>query len=458
LKRLSEIRMETWFMSAYRKPLIIRGARQVGKSTLVRNFAAGRGLVLHEVNLERHPMAGVFGTNDTARILKELEFICGKGPIAGESALLFLDEIQATPDALQALRYLHEDHPELAVVAAGSLLEFTLADHSFSMPVGRIEYLFMEPMTFEELLAAMNETDLLEFLRSYRVGTLFPDSAHARLLEIQRIHLLFGGMPEAVQRFLETEDPDQVFDVHASIMETYRDDFAKYGGRADMPSLRKVFDFIPMIVGEKFKYSRVDPGTDPRRIRAALELLMDAQVVRKVAHTNATDVPLTASINPKIFKTYMLDCGLMNQMRGIRWFSMEQLLQRGFVNEGALAEQYVAQHLSTLGKDNARMVLTYWLREGRSSNAEVDFLLQEERRIIPIEVKAGRSGTLRSLLQFAWERRPPVAVRFDLNKPSYQEIHHSLRQADSTVEVQTNLLSLPLYMVQQLPRLIRAAP
>ena len=177
-----------------------------------------------------------------------------------------------------------------------------------------------------------------------------------------------------------------------------------------------------------------------------------------MAHTNAANIPLTASTNPRIFKTYMLDCGLMNQMRGIRWFSMEQLLQRGFVNEGALAEQYIAQHLATLGKDNARKILTYWLREGRSSNAEVDFLLQEERRIIPIEVKAGRSGTLRSLLQFAWERRPPVAVRFDLNKPSCQEIHHSLRQANGTVEVRTNLLSLPLYMVQQLPRLVGLRP
>ncbi len=226
MERFLEQHLRQWLSASHRKPLVIRGARQVGKSTLVRKFARKNNLRLHEVNLERHPaLVSVFKSNNPALILQELEYTCGKGRIKKSTDLLFLDEIQSVPAAIGSLRYFYEDCPHIPLITAGSLLEFALAKHSFSMPVGRIQYLFLEPMTFEEMLAAMKEHSLLALLRDYRLGEPFPLAAHNRLLDLQRIFLLIGGMPEAVLRFIESDgDWEQVFDVHASITQTYKDD------------------------------------------------------------------------------------------------------------------------------------------------------------------------------------------------------------------------------------------
>ncbi len=208
MERFLENNLLQWLKkTSLRKPLIICGARQVGKSTMVRQFARKNNLTLHEVNLERHPtLVSVFKSNNPARILQELEYICGKGGINSEKDLLFLDEIQAIPTAIASLRYFYEEYPHIPLITAGSLLEFTLAKHSFSMPVGRIQYLFLEPMTFEEMLTAMNEHSLLALIRKYRIGAgdPFPGSAHERLLDLQRIFLLTGGMPEAILLYVES--------------------------------------------------------------------------------------------------------------------------------------------------------------------------------------------------------------------------------------------------------------
>lgn len=454
MQRFAEDRLDEWLADAYRKPLVIRGARQVGKSTLVRQFAERRGLRLHEVNLERRvALHTVFETLEPDAILREVQFICGAGPIVGEGDLLFLDEIQAVPVAIQALRYLYEDRPELPVIAAGSLLEFALSKHSFSMPVGRIEYLFLGPVTFEEALQALGEIDLLTLLRGHRVGDSFPLSAHERLLDLQRIYLLVGGMPEAMQRYVETRDPSGTSGVHASITETYRDDFAKYASQSDLLRLHKVFDFVPTAVGEKLKYSRIDPHEQARDLRKAVDLLAKAQVITKAHHTDASGLPLRATINTRVLKPFFMDCGLMNAMCGIQGISLDELRSRSFINEGKMAEQFIAQHLAFLGHPRTAPGLTYWLREGRSANAEVDFVTQLGQSIVPVEVKAGKSGTLRSLHQFVCEKGVPAAVRFDLNPPSLQHVSHSVRRGKDTVEVELNLLSLPLYMVEQLPRL-----
>ena len=450
--------MSEWLHSTPRKPLVVRGARQVGKSTLVRQFADGQRLKLHEVNLERHvALASVFETLDTSRILREIEFVCGRGPITGERDLLFLDEIQAVPTAIQSLRYLYEDRPEIPVVAAGSLLEFALSRHSFSMPVGRIEYLHLGPVTFEECLDAMAEQDLLALIAKYHVDEDFPRSAHERLLQVQRVYLLVGGMPEAMQRFIDTGDMNQAFHVHSSVTETYRDDFAKYASQADLLRLHKVFDYVPTAIGEKLKYVRIDPNERAKALARAVDMLTKAQLVTKAYHTDAVAPPLGATINTRIFKPYFLDCGLVNAMCGIEGISIDDITKREFINEGKLAEQFIAQHLAFMGTRMRRPGLSYWLREGRTANAEVDFILQLARSIVPVEVKAGRSGSLKSLLQFVSERHTPVAVRFDLNPPSFQRVNHSLRQADQSARVEFDLLSLPLYMIQQLPRLFSDA-
>ena len=318
MERIAEKRLSKWLDSPYRKPLIIRGARQVGKSTLVRQFAANHQRTLHEINLERHPtLADVFKTHDTDRILRELAFICGNGPISGENDLLFLDEIQAIPIAIQSLRYFYEDHPEIPVISAGSLLEFAMSRHSFSMPVGRVEYLYLGPVTFEETLAAMGKNHLLHLLENYQIEEPFPQSAHDQLIELLRLWFLAGGMPEAIQRFMDTDSLDEAFDVHASIIETYKDDFAKYATQSDLLRLHKVFNYVPMAAGEKLKYVRVDSEAQSRDISRAVDLLEKAQIIMKACHTDASGLPLGATVNRRIFKPFFLDCGLMNSICGV---------------------------------------------------------------------------------------------------------------------------------------------
>lgn len=458
MKRFAERSLDRWLGKKKRKPLVIRGARQVGKSTLVQQFARKNGLTIHEVNLERNlTLTEIFESHDTGRILKELEYICRRGPINRDNSLLFLDEIQSIPVALQTLRYFYEDYPNLPVIAAGSLLEFTLARHSFSMPVGRIEYLHLGPMSFEETLEAQGEDALLSLLHNFQMVEGFPQSAHKRLLDLQRIYLLIGGMPEAVNQFVETGSFNDAFDVHASIIETYKDDFSKYATQAELLRLHKIFEYIPLAVGEKFKFVNVDPSTPARDLRKAVELLANAQVISLAHHTDASGLPLQATVNQKIFKPFFLDCGLMNFMCGMQRISLSDMQKREFINEGKMAEQYIAQHLMLLGKTNTKPKLVYWLREGRSSNAEIDFIYQLKSSIVPIEVKAGKSGTLKSLLQFVRQKNTIFAVRFDLNLPSLHTVNHSAGQKAQSYSVEFDLLSLPLYLVEQLPRLFMEA-
>jgi len=454
MKRIAEKRLSQWLENTRRKPMVIRGARQVGKSTLVRQFAGEKNLTLHEINLERHPkLTDVFASHDTDRILKELEYICRKGPIKKQGSLLFLDEIQSVPIAIQTLRYFYEDCPELPVIAAGSLLEFALSKHSYSMPVGRIEYLFLGTVTFKETLSALGEKDLLDLMTGYCLPDIFPLAAHERLLEILRIYFLTGGMPEAVQVYIDTKDIDKVFDVHASIIETYRDDFAKYAAHADLLRLHRVFDYIPASAGNRIKYANIDPGEQARELRRALDLLEKAQIIMKAYHTDASGIPVLASADQHKFKTFFMDCGLMNSMCGIRWISPDDLKTKDFINKGRIAEQFIAQHIAFSGKSNKRPSLAYWLREGRSSNAEIDFVLQMGQSVVGVEVKAGKSGSLKSLLQFAYQKQIPVAIRFDMNTPGFQNVRHSVRQATDTVKVSFGLLSLPLYMVEEAERI-----
>lgn len=447
-------RLNSWLETVNRKPLLIRGARQVGKSTLVRLFAQRTGRDLYEVDLERYPeLEAVFASRDTSRIMSELEYLIDKGPLKGHASMLFLDEIQAAPSAVAALRSLHEDRPDLPVIAAGSLLEFVLADHAFSMPVGRIEYLFLEPMGFEEFLEALDEMSLLELLRTHRFGDDFPGTAHRRLLGRLRDYMLVGGMPEPVRVFAETGSFAATGSVHASILETYRDDFAKYGSRSEIAQLRRIYGFVPGAVGEKFKYSRVDSDARSRDVKRALELLVMARVVRRVTHTDATGLPLGANLKESAFKTYFLDVGLMNAACGIDRLTPEQVAGARFVNEGAMAEQYIAQHLPLLAPDDRAYTPTYWLREGRTNNAEVDFVHQLGPDVAPIEVKAGKSGSLKSLLELVSARSYDRALRFDTNPPHLQRVSHARSHGDEVVEF--TLLSLPLYMVEQAPRLWR---
>ncbi len=437
---------------------MIRGARQVGKSTLVRLFAESQGLSFHEVNLERHPeLTPVFASRDTGAILTELKYLIGKGTIPGPGSLLFLDEIQAIPEAIPMLRYFYEEVPDLAVIAAGSLMEFVLADHHFSMPVGRIEYLFLEPMGFQEFLTACGEDDLLALLNNYHWADQFPAAAHERLLKRQRDYFLVGGMPEAVESFALTGEIESADASQTSILNTWRDDFSKYATSAERSRLQKVFDYVPGAVSEKIKYVRVDPHEQSRNLKPAFDLLAMAKIIRRVFHTDGAGIPLGATMKNQVFKTYFLDVGLVNSACGVQHISMDQMRDVAFINKGGLAEQFVAQHLPLLSADNRQDEMTYWLREGRANNAELDFLIQLGTDIVPIEVKAGKSGSLKSLLEFVHLRHLDRAVRLDLNPPNRQSVSHGRTHGRTHGghgdSVEFTLLSLPLYMIEELPRL-----
>ena len=451
MKRADEVYLSEWLKDKRRKPLILRGARQVGKSTLIRQFASQQGLVLNEINLERHLSLGkAFATLDVKRICSELEVHTGR-PVTAPGSLLFLDEIQAVPQALAALRYFHEELPELPVIAAGSLLEFTLADHAFSMPVGRIAYHHLGPMTFREFVEAISP-DALRYLNTFTIDCPLPEAAHQLLMGLVRQYLFVGGMPEAIQAYCETGSMQSAVAVHRSIIHTYEDDFAKYARSKDLALIQEVFRRIPSMVGQKVKYVNFSRDVLSRDIKAILQMLRKARVCHAVYNSPCSGIPLRANMDETAWKLLFLDVGLMNYACGMDWLAIQQLNELQLVNEGAVAEQFIGQHLAYLEGGLEEPALVYWLREGRSDNAELDYVLSRGSDIFPVEVKAGKGGSLRSLHQFAMAKKMRKAFRFDANPPSRQTL--TLSAAGSDADATFELVSLPLYAVCELGRLM----
>ncbi len=450
LRRTAENHLNTWYQKNRRKPLVLRGARQVGKSTLVREFAQNNGLVLNEINLEQHLyLDTIFKSLDMDIIIRELDALVGRN-IKAPGAVLFLDEIQATPHAIQALRYFYENRPDLPVISAGSLLEFALADLHFSMPVGRIEYYHLGPMTFREFLTAV-EPGLPPYLSEFQINQTIPLTAHQKLIKRQREYLFVGGMPEAVHAFVEENALTQVTAIHRSIAETYQDDFSKYAKQKNLALMQKVFRQIPRIIGQKVKYSNISKEDKSREVKAVIDLLVKARVCHQSFHSHCSGVPLMADINENVYKLLFMDVGMAAYITGLDWIALQALDGQALVNEGKLAEQFVGQHLLNPFEPPR---LTYWLREVKSANAEVDYVTASGNQVLPIEVKAGKSGTLKSLQQFALNKNAGLCVRFDLNPPGIQEITHAVLTEAGSVPVSYTLLSLPLYLVEELPRIL----
>jgi len=448
--------LETWLRNKNRKPVIIRGARQVGKSTLVELFAREQQKTFRLVNLERHPeLSSVFSTKDPQQIIQQLVFLPNMGRVGADS-FLFLDEIQAVPEAIPALRYFYEDLPELPVVSAGSLLEFALTDHTFSMPVGRVQYLHMGPMTFSEFLLAVGEERLNDFITHYKLGQTVGEVVHQRLLELLRSYYYVGGMPEAVAVFAETRSYKSVSEVHNSIIETYRDDFPKYAGTRNLSRMLNVFNFAARNIGIKIKYSNISTRDQSITIKKDIELLAMARVISKVIHSHCSGLPLQADVEEKVYKLLFLDVGLMNAICGLDWRSISQMEEIKLVNQGAVAEQFIGQHLQAMLADSPNRELNYWLREGRSSNAELDFVIALGGDIIPIEVKSGATGSLKSLHQFMGSKPAPVAVRFDTQLPSVQQIDTVINMNKQREQVKYQLISLPLYLVERLECIVES--
>lgn len=445
--------LDRWHGKRRRKPLILRGARQVGKSTLVRMFAKASNLRLREINLERNLFLNdIFKTLDMDIIIRELEALVRK-PVTTPGTLLFLDEIQATPFALQALRYFYEEYPNLPVITAGSLLEFTLADHSFPMPVGRVEYYHLYPLTFREFLAVI-EPSLLPYIDALSPDPdAVPRAAHQDLLKRLRDYFFVGGLPEAVLSFHEEHSLMEASAVHRSIVETYQDDFSRYAGQDELLLLQRIFNHIPRALGQKVKYSGISRDNRASQVKNGISLLTKARICHRIKHSHSTGSPLSAESSDTVYKMIFMDIGLVNHICGLDWRTMAAFDERQLVNEGGIAEQFIGQHLIDISGGLEKPSLHYWLREGKKNNAEVDYVINVGGKILPVEVKAGTSGSLKSLQQFAFSKNTKLAVRFDLNPPSLQQVDHTIRTASGNKQVRFTLLSLPLYGVQELERI-----
>lgn len=423
MKRLIGHYLNQWKNDPYRKPLLLRGARQVGKTHAVRGLAQLFPDFL-EVNLELVPDARLIFEKDLQpeRILRELSLLAKKSINPG-STLLFIDEIQAAPQAILALRYFYELVPQLHVIAAGSLLDF--ATEQVGMPVGRVESLYMYPMSFMEFLAASQGALLFDEILNRDPTKEMSLVIHNKLLAMLAEYVAIGGMPQAVQLWQKTKDPALCAKIHHTLLTAYRQDFGKYAKKLQIKYVELLFEQIPLQLGRKFKYSLIEGEYRKRELAPALDLLATAGIAHKVFYSAAQGIPIGAQIDPQNYKVLFLDIGLAQAILGLDlagWF-LNPLAE--FINKGSLVESLVGQELLAYSNPIQKQSLYYWERQERASQAEVDYVIQQGENAIPIEVKSGRGKTLKSLHLFL-ESHPhcPYGIRFSTqNYSRYENIH-----------------------------------
>ena len=441
MRRDIEKELILWKAQKEKYPLIIRGARQVGKSYLVETFGKTHFQNNVIVNLEFQPqLKDCFKSLDPSEIINKLQLLLGV-QIKEDDTLLFLDEIQECPQAIMSLRYFKEKMPKLPIIAAGSLLEFVMRSPDFKMPVGRVQFLYLEPMSFSEYLDAAGNQNLRKFLSDVKLKDSIDDVIHKKLLELLRIYIIVGGMPAVLTEYLSSKDLMNCQRIQTALLQTYRSDFGKYAKISQHKYLQKVFDAAPRMAGQRIKYSNIDPDTRSRDLKNALSLLTLAGIVRPIYLTKALGLPLGAQINEQRFKLNFLDIGLMQNSCGLqgRLSIEEDFLQ---INAGSVAEQFVGQELAAYSDRHQQVGLYFWAREKRGSMAEVDYVINIGSDIFPVEVKSGKEGRLKSLRMFIEEKKSRLGIRFSQDKLSYYD----------------KILSIPLYMIEQMPRLVESLP
>lgn len=452
MKRVRDGDLVRWAGSAARKPLVVRGARQVGKSWLVREFGRSRFGRVVELNFEREPtLSRCFTGSDPHETVRRIENVTGALLRPDASNLLFLDELQAAPTVLAKLRWFAEELPRLPVIATGSLLDFALAEPSFSMPVGRITFLHLEPLGFLEFCDAIGEARLAQRVRQLDRGAALRELAgpvHEKLSGLFRDYLLVGGMPAVVETWVRTRSWSEVAAVQRDLVATLRADFGKYSNLVHHRRLESVFASVPQQLGQAFSYVRADRGEQAKALRNAVELLCLARVCHRVAASPALRPPLEAGVSERHFKLLFLDAGLASAGLGLGLSDLDGAGQR-FAHEGGLAEQAVGQLLRLSFPANQNPALHFWRRGERGSEAEIDYVIQLGSRLVPIEVKAGATGTLKSLHALMAARGWPLAVRFWGDRPDVTPV---AVKTSTSRQAKYELLSLPHYLAEVLPQ------
>ena len=442
--------LDKWLKDKNRKPVVLRGARQVGKTWLVRDLAKQNGLNLVELNFERFPnLADLFAGNKPEETIGNIEAEIGS-TIDPESTLLFFDEIQAVPELFAKLRWFREELPEIPVIAAGSLLEFALKKIRYSMPVGRITFYYLEQMSFLEFALATESEPLYRKLSLVEIGEKIPLTLHEKCLELYHDYCLVGGMPEVVREWMETRNLKSCMKLQQDLLTTYRDDFHKYGKDTDAKLIARIMLSVSKQLGNKFVYSRVDLSSKTAPIKKALDLLSEARVCSKVLHTSGNGLPLGAESNEKFFKALMVDIGLTSVQLGLSSMGRSSFKKLTFSNKGGLAEQFVGQQLRFAQTPSTDPQLFYWQRTG-GRLGEIDYIIQHGNKLVPVEVKSGPTGAMKSLHQFMAGKGLDLAVRCNLNMPLVENIDVKTTLGKP---VQYRLFTIPIYLMERISELI----
>ena len=431
-KRNIDDKLLEWKESPRRKPLLIRGARQVGKSTAVRHLGKGFKYFV-EVNLESQPSIRQLFTKDidVHRTCEAISATLGIPVVAGKT-LLFIDEIQVSQEAIMSLRYFKEDYPELHVIAAGSLLEFTLEELP-SFGVGRIRSLYMYPFSFDEFLLAQGLDTTVDFKHKATSLSPLPEAVHNKLVEQLKTFYLVGGMPAAITEWVESKSYIECTRVHNDILDTYQDDFSKYKSRVSPALLRQVLRSVALQAGCKFVFRQVADDIHSSVIKEALPLLTLAGLIKPVTHSDGNGVPLGAEENCNYTKYLFLDLGLMQTMLGTPAANVLLSSDVDFVNKGAASEMFAGLELVKSHDCFQKAEMYYWQNLSRGTNAEIDYLVVKDGIVVPIEVKASTRGSMQSLWLFMRKKGLHRAIRTSLenfgefeyvDKESQDEVRH----------------------------------
>ena len=449
-ERIIDRYLSEWATRPVHKPILLRGARQVGKSTAVRHLGESFKYYV-EINLEKQSnYIDLFKKDlDVTRIVPQMAAMCGT-PIVPNETLLFIDEIQESQEAIVALRYFKEDMPNLHVIAAGSLLEFVL-DEIPTFGVGRIHSMYMFPMTFDEFLRANGEQLLLEARGQANFDAPLPAPLHEKLIGLMRTFMLVGGMPESVVKWVQTHDFLQCQEVQDDIITGYEADFPKYKKKVDPQLLIATMKSAATQATKKFVYSRVPGEYKTAEVKKALDLLIKAGVLVPVTHSSGNGLPLGDEADESIRKILLLDTGLMlrllNMTMGDTSAITAQILTAtaaDLVNKGPMAEMLAGLELLHYLTPNLHHDLYYWVRQAKNSTAEIDYLLSRDMKVLPFEVKAGVQGGMKSLWDFMREKKLEQAVRCSLeNFGKFDYVDAEAEGAVRHVEV------YPLYALSQ---------
>jgi len=408
LNRDIESELNIWKDEQDRFPLLIRGARQVGKSSLVKQFGKQFKYYI-ELNLELNPeFSKVFEVSrDPHRICDELSLIYNT-PIEPGKTLLFIDEIQSSLAAISSLRFFYEKYPQLHVIAAGSLLEFALSELP-SFGVGRIHSLFLYPFSFNEFLHAIDENKLFDAIKRAKPEKPLSELVHTKALNLYRRFVIIGGMPKVVSHYVENGDLLKCQQVLDDLVLSFQDDFVKYKKLISSFMLREVFNSVVAQNSNKFVYTKATPDLNRVQVKLCLELLTMAGLIYPVTHTSANGIPLAAETNTKFRKYIVFDSGIYQRILGLELSDL--LLKSDFdsINKGSIAELFVGLELMKISFN--RSELYYWQRESKNSQAEVDYLVQKNTEILPIEVKSGTKGSMQSMFLFLNEKNIETGIR-----------------------------------------------